>query len=364
MPLLRTLHRSWWLFLPVLAACIGFGWSVGAWEWIRNRFPGAPPVIEYPAVIDLGDRTANEMVTSQFQIANLGGQELVIRQVETSCACGKLHREIAGKSEVVEELRLSPGERADMSVHTLLHAKSAGTFSQTISFLTNDPRQPEGRITLVYHTASGGFRFLPTAVHFGRLLIGQKARQVVDVLDSDQIPQMVTKVFSTDPVRVTVQWIPAKNKERRDEEILLGQVEVIPNTAQPFLLDAAVQIEFADPKIQAAAIQVNGRVTSKVEVTPESVVLPLSSNNGPIYTRNCVVRLAEEQPWRLEVDSVSPGLEIALPDSPKGAVQVVRITWTPSSADGSRTTQKLVQLRARAGKECETIKIPVTCEHQ
>jgi hypothetical protein len=146
-------------------------------------------------VIDLGDRTANEMVTSQFQIANRGGQELVINQVKTSCACGKLYREIDGRSEVVEELRLSPGESADMSVHTLIRAKSAGTFNQTISFLTNDSDHPEGRITVTYRTASGGLRFYPTAVQFGRLLIGQKTRQVVDVLDRDQFPQTVTKVF-------------------------------------------------------------------------------------------------------------------------------------------------------------------------
>ena len=153
------------LLLPLLAGVVGFVWRVGAWEWTRNIFPGGPPVIEYPDVIDLGERLVNELVPSQFQISNRGGQELSITQVQSSCACGRLYRDIGGESEVIEQLLLSPGERADMSIHTLIKAASAGTFNQTMSFLTNDPNKPEGRITIVYRTASGGLRFHPTAVH-------------------------------------------------------------------------------------------------------------------------------------------------------------------------------------------------------
>lgn len=359
-----TLRSCWCLFFAIVAGSAGVAWGAGGWQWITSLFPGSPPIIEYPNLIDLGDRTVYESVDSQFQIVNRGGQELVIHEVKTSCACGRLHREFDGRSEVIDELHLAPGERAAMLIHSIVLAKSAGTFNQTISFLTNDPTHREGRITILYRTPSGGLRFHPNAVHFGRLLIGTKTRQVVDVLDRDALPQTVSRVFSTDPERVAVRWLPAHNKERRDGDILLGQVEVVPNTAGPMFFEVAVQIEFADPKIQAILIQVSGRVTSNVEVTPESVVLPLSSSKGRVYSRKCVIRMADERPWHLEIDSVSPGLKVALPDSPKGAVHIVEIAWTPSAADGPGAIQKLVHLTAKAGEASESIKIPVTCEHQ
>lgn len=364
MTLLRTLRRNWWLLLPILAGAVGFSWRIGAFERMKTALPGSSPAIDYPTVLDLGERTANEMVATRFQIANRGRQELVINRVKASCSCGKLEREIDGRSEEIEELRLSPGERADMVVHTAIRANAAGTYSQTMSFRTNDPNQPDGRILLVFRTTSGGLRINPTAVQFGRIIVGQKARQVVDILDYDPSPQTVTKVVSTDPERVAIRWIPAKSKERRGEAALLGQLEVMPKTGRLLLLDTTVRIEFANPKIEAATIQVNGRVTPRVEVTPESLVLPLSSHSGPVYTGNCLVRLADDRLWGLEIDSVSPGLKVALPDKPKSGAQIVRVTWTPASGEGSGAIKRTVHLRAKSGAESETIEIPVTCEHQ
>ena len=73
MILLRSLRRYGWLLLPVLAGAIGFFWHAGALERTRTLLLTGPPVIEYPAVIDLGNRTANELATSRFQIVNRGG---------------------------------------------------------------------------------------------------------------------------------------------------------------------------------------------------------------------------------------------------------------------------------------------------
>ncbi len=365
MTLLRPLHRYGWLLFFALVGAAGFGWRAGAFQRMKTALLGGPPVIEYPAVLDLGERTANELVTSRFEIANRGGQELVINQVKASCQCGKLEREIDGRSEVIEQLRLAPGERADMVVHTTIRTDSAGTFSQMISFLTNDPNQPEGQITLLFRTTSGGLRVYPNAVQFGRLLIGQKTRQVVEVLDRDQPPQTVTKVMSMDPERVAIRWIPAaENGERRDEGLLLGRIEAVPNTAQPLLLDTALRIEFADPKIEAAVIQVSGRVTSRLEVTPRSVVLPMSSGSGPVYTRNCLVRGSDNRPLRLQIQSASPGLTATLLETPKGATRVIRITWTPTPGEKARVTEKMVRLQGGSGAESETLEIPVSCERQ
>ena len=89
-----------------------------------------------------------------------------------------------------------------------------------------------------------------------------------------------------------------------------------------------------------------------------------SSRRGPVYTGNCVVRLADSRPWQLKIDTVSPGLKVELRDKSKGGVQVVQITWRPASGTGSGTIEKSVQIRAKTGEESETITIPVTCAYQ
>ncbi len=362
---LRALRPCWWLLPPALALALGFAWRSGALGRQWGRWSGGPPAVEYPAVIDLGERTANEEITSRFQIANRGGQELVVNGVRASCSCGALEREVGGRYEKVEELRLPPGGRADVVVRLTVRVDGAGTFRQTVSFGTNDPTKPEGQINLVFRTRSGGARAYPTAIQFGGLPVGCQERQVVEVLDHDQPPQAVAGVVSSDPERVTVRWVPAeKGAERRDDAVLLGRVEVMPNTARPALLDTAVTVEFADPKIQPIIVQVSGRVRPRVEVVPQSLTLPLSAGTGPVYTGKCLVRGPEDRPWRLEVESASPGLTATLPESATGSVRMVRITWAPAAGEGPGVTRKAVRLRMKLGEETETVAVPVNCEHR
>ncbi|HET6575345.1 MAG TPA: DUF1573 domain-containing protein [Fimbriiglobus sp.] len=364
MALLRILRRCWWVFPPTLALFIGYWWRTGAIEQSWVAATGGPPIIEYPAVIDLGDRRANEIVASRFEIANRGGQELIVEQVKASCSCGSLQHEVGDHSEAIQELRLAPGERANVVVHTTVQVDGAGTFHQTVSFLTNDPDHPEGRITIVFRTASGGLRVNPGAVQFGRVSVGREVHQFLDVTDRDQPPQTVTRVVSADPDRVAVHWVPVgPNPENSGAGVRLGRIEVIPNTARPSLLDTPISVEFADPNIQPVTIQVRGRVAPRVEVIPPSLTLPLSAGTGPVYTGKCLVRGPDAGPLKLEVESASPDLTVELPGPPDGVTRTVQITWVPDTGEGRGVSRKTVRLRATTGEESETIEIPVTCEH-
>jgi hypothetical protein len=137
---------------------------------------------------------------------------------------------------------------------------------------------------------------------------------------------------------------------------------VIPNTAQPRILDTTITIAFADPKIQPMTVSVSGRVVPRVQAIPGALVLPIASGSGPIYTGKCLVRVRDNRPVRLELLSSAPDLVVVLPDSSADANQCVQITWLPKSekkpADGRRT----VRLRVTFGEQSETVEIPVTCE--
>lgn len=303
------------------------------------------------------------MIVSRFEVRNRGGQELVIGQVRSSCSCGSLEREVNGGFEPLQELRLPPGGHAELVVRLVVRTDGPGTFKQTVSFATTDPVRPEAQIALVFRTASGGVRTHPNAVQFGRVYVGQEARQVVEVFDRDRSPQEVARVVSENPERVAVRWIPASSPERGDEGLLLGRIEVVANAARPRLLDGAVTVAFADPKIEPLTIMVSGRVAPRVEVTPESLVLPLSGGRSSLYTATCLVRGPEGQPLSLEIESASPGLTAEAPGA-AGPVRTVRITWSPESKQAPGLLKKSVRVRVKTGEDSDVVEIPVTCEHK
>lgn len=76
----RRMRHFLWLLAPILAVLIGLLYRTGTlqkhWAIIAGE-----PVIDYPEIIDLGERTANEQVTVRFQIGNRGRKELIIEQI-------------------------------------------------------------------------------------------------------------------------------------------------------------------------------------------------------------------------------------------------------------------------------------------
>jgi hypothetical protein len=364
MGVLRRSLRFWWLLPLTMSVLVGLWWHSGT-EAIRQRWAVAisrPPAVEYPTVIELGERTASESVVSRFEIRNRGGQELLLDQVRASCSCSTFEREVDGTFEPVQELRVPPGESVELALRLNARTLGAGTFQKTVSFLTNDPTHPEGQITLVFTTRTGGVQVRPGAVAFGTVPIGREARRTVEVSDPDLTPQTVARVTSADPDRVAVRWVPAGSAERSESAPLLGRLELTANTARPSLLDTAITVAFTDPKIEPLTVRVTGRVAPRVQFSPEAPLLPVSSGDGPVYAVTCAVRCQDNRPIGLELESASPGLSAELPTGPDAPVRAVQIRWQPGPGDGPGVTRKTVRLRVKMGAELETVEIPVTCD--
>lgn len=353
------------LLPPALALSLVFFWQTGAIDRQWAMLCGGPPIADYPAVLDLGTRSPNEVVSTRFELVNAGGQELVVDQLRTSCSCGALQRVVGDRSEVFEELRLAPRERIPLVITTTVRADAAGTYQQSVVFRTNDQNQPEGRITVVFRTTSGSLRAYPSSVQFGSLIVERQTCQNVEIVDRDGAGQTIANVVSADPTRVIARWIPAEpGGEAHTNGVVVGRVELVPNTAHPARLDTTITIEFTDPKIQSLSVPVMGRVTPLVEVVPESLALPLASGGAPVYSANCQVRGPDDQPLDLEIENVPPGLKVEFPGQSKSLVRAVRVTWMPAADQGPGTTRKIVRLRVTTSGKSHIVELPVTCERQ
>lgn len=361
----RLFRRIWWVLPPVLVLGVGYSWQVGFLQQQWSIAVGSEPSIDYPSVIDLGDRQTNDAISVRFEIKNRGGRELVIAQITSSCACGKLEQEIDGAAHQIHELRISPGGTAELRVSTTVRVDGTGVFSQVVSFQTNDPDQPEGRITITFRVTDGKVRLSPSAVQFGQLAVGQSNRQVVELFAADERYYSVSRVISTDPSRVTAQWIPAQvNLATISSERLLGSIELTPVSAQPQVLDALIQVEFSDPTLPPASVAVGGSVRRKLDVSPPSLVLPISTGSGDCYTGRCIVRSISGDSVSLELVTVPPNMSVTFPDAADGPTRLVAISWLHTADQGEGTQVRLVRVRATAGSESELLDIPVTCERR
>lgn len=339
----------------VLAVALAVG--VGAWFALRDRgeqFSG-PPRAQFPIQLDLGERAANETVVQPFFISNRGGEELVIDQVGSSCSCGVLGRTVGDRMEPIERLTVPPGGRVEVVVRLDTRVASAGNFAQTVTFRTNDPNRPEGRVTLTFKAFGASVRALPNSLPFSRVVVGTSVKQVVEVYDDDPRPQTVARVTSPDPERVTVNWLPAKPGERTDSGALLGRIEVVPAAVPARGLTGDVVVTFADERVRPLVVPISGSVVRRVEALPAALVLPRNTGAGPEFTGTCLVRDAEGRAPELELVSAPPDLRAEVGPG------TVRVTWTPGAGTG--TVRHTVRLRARTGGETETVDIPVTCEH-
>src|SRR5262249_23306808 len=147
---------------------------------------------------ELGDQ-----VVSRFVIANTGGSDLVIDQIQSNCSCTGLEREENGQFVRLDSLRLQAGERIDLAVRVSVRGVPNGMrMINTIAFRTNAPTCPRGRIDAVVSKVHGGVSSRPVEVIFGTVPVGAEVRHVVDVRDTAQPPRVIERVVSTLPEQV------------------------------------------------------------------------------------------------------------------------------------------------------------------
>ncbi len=162
-----------WIVVPLLIAAVVYALRTDEGRRIRATVTRSGPVVEFPAILDLGDRERGEVAVGRFTVANRGGGELLIDRIRTNCACSGLEREAEGEFIRVDSVRLGPDERAERVLRVSVRGRAGEAVRNQVYFRTNDPTRPEAVIETVIRNVTAGVTALPTSVIFGTVPRGE-----------------------------------------------------------------------------------------------------------------------------------------------------------------------------------------------
>lgn len=318
-----------WLLVPVLIGVSVF--AVRRNERSLRIFSRWSPVLECPESLDLGERELGEVALSHFTIANRGGGQLEITDVRANCSCTGLEQERNGEFVRVKSLSLAAAESVDLVMRVSVQGTPGIPNRTGVMFRTNDPDRPEVSIEALVSRVKAGVTTIPTSASFGTLSLGAKARQVLDVFDSTKKFRAMERVVSRNPDRVSVRMLPVVEDDAaatdRSLGVRIGRLEVMAATTVPGSLTSELEIYLQGEHRPPTVIEVIGRVAGPVDVSPSVIVLPRSSDAGPIYYGECICRSTDGKAFTLTVDSPPAGLSVVLGVPAADFSQAVRIEW-------------------------------------
>lgn len=355
-----------WLLVPAL---IGTGaYAARAVDWHRLwAIIRGTPVLECPAVVELGDRELGEVAVARLTIANRGARELVIDEMQSNCACSGLEREQEGKFIRLSSLRLAPNEQAELIMRVLVQGSPGSPSQSRVAFRTNDPARPSAAIDTFVSKVKAGVNTVPTSVIFGTLSAESDACIVLDVFDSAIPARSIERVAALHPDRASVRLLPLAGNlpgANRDElGALIGRLEITATTNSEGPLENDVEIYLTGERRPPTLIPVSGRVAGPVEISPSMLVLPRSSGAGKVFFGQCVCRSTAGQPLALTVASVPSGL-VAQVEAIEGnpSEQIIRIEWNPADdGDSKPELRRKVELKARVEGKDVKLGVPVIC---
>lgn len=326
--------------------------------------PGVP-VADFPESIALGIRERGEVATARFVVANRGGAELVMDEFRSNCSCSGIERKQGDEYVRVDVLRISPGEHVELQMRVSVRGVPVGAQARNgVTFRTNDPAKPEGRIESVIERVTGGISTVPETVVVGTVPVGSSVTHVFEVRDDAVIPRTLAQVSTSYPgvmARILDQKgsLPPAGGEHIGT--CIARVEVTVDTTQTGSIDCVLTLHLNGAQQPPDQIRVLGTVVGPVVALPSMLLLPRSSPEGPVYTTKCVLRATGGKPLSVTVDSCPAHLKVTVPsaDHPSPTV-VVSISLDPSVVRKNR--DKPVRLRCRAGDVETTVELRVIIE--
>ena len=354
---MRRFRPLAWVLLP-----IGFGLGVfvlrsGMLERELASLTGSAPVYDAPAAVDTGDAEVGELAIARLTIANRGGGELVLEDIRTNCSCTGLERIDGDNFVAVSELRLGPGETVAVAVRVSVRQATNAPIRYAVRFRTSDPTQPEASIVITVPRSLLGLSVTPTDITFGSVPVGSDVREVIAVYDPRAPTRRIERIAATSN-RVVARVLPDDANLATDTRRPLGRVEVVVRTDRPGSVDESIEVILTGAGRQPDPVRVSGRVSSPVEVSPPSVVLPVASGSGPIDHCTCVVRSTRGEALDIKVLAHPTFIAVdVVPSDGLAVVRQVRVRLVP--AVGPDTGETAVRLTVRHGETDSVIVIPV-----
>jgi hypothetical protein len=310
-----------------------------------NRSRG--PLLDAPAIIELGEREHGAIATATFTVHNSGDSELLLSdfQVSDCICCNVFEVESQGHKTPLRELRLAGGQSAEIHFRKAVKGNASEPTHSFITFHTNIPSQPEAKISVTVANVLAGVTATPAQWAVGEIPLGRNARQKFTLTDSSATPRPIERVESSDPARLKAKMLPS------------GKLVVEVETDRPGPVNGSVRLYVLGGKAEPDPIKITGRVVAPVECSPAAVRLPRRSSDGPLYHASCLIQATGGQPLELRLADLPEGIKAEVNPNESGArqTQVVKISVDRNLPPSQRT----VRLLAATGDWSGEIQIPV-----
>jgi hypothetical protein len=320
----------WWT-APCLVGITAFFCSDLEWAYQARGLLSLQPVIVCQTSIHLGEQERGKVVAAQFQVANAGREKLVLSGIRADCACSGLERLENGIFVRPQEIVIKPNETAELLVRLAVRGPHGQAVRHRVSFVTNDPTQPEVHVDVVIDKVIGGIEASPSALLFHDVIKGGVVSRVITLRDRAIRPRAITHVATSNPSLYSVKVL---HPERNDhvEPGVVGSVEVTLTAREVGSANATLLVYIEGTK-QPDEVPIRGRVTAAVTASPDVVYFPRWSSQGPLFTATCWCQGMAGPELVLQPIRFSDHLQVSIRE------------------DGDNHTRKVVNISVKPGRE-------------
>ncbi len=301
-------------------------------EVICKSTPPLPPILVCPSELDLGEHEIGAVVIGRLEVANRGGQPLVIENVSTNCSCTGLEEEQNGNYVRVDRLVVAPGAVVPLIARLSVRGFPIGSRgSTTISFDTSDPERPRYNISIVVARVKGGVQPVPDTAVFGTLAIGSEQKRIVHLFDDALDPREIDSVTSSDPDRVRISLLPPDTAKCTVPFTgkHIADLAIFAKSQFAGDLTATIHISLKGQQRSPDSIRVIGQFVSDLDLAPAAVSFPLRSANEDVFELSCICRSPNAMPFKLSAVASTPSVLVSVSETDKEkTIHTIRISAT------------------------------------
>lgn len=305
--------------------------------------PQAAPSAQGPRIVcdeplyDFGTADSQSTIEHTFIIRNAGDTTLEISNVRPACGCTLAN---------ISEKTVPPGGESQITARLSLQGRN-GPQSKPITILSNDPQNPEYRVTLA-GTVAAAINVAPDRLMFGQIATAQTIELFVDIGGLVPEPFTITGIESSLPELVTEQETLQEGKQYRIKARLTGPAQTGP-------INASLIVRTDHPSRPTINIPVIANVVGEMIYAPSVIELPVTAGTTPV-TRYIVLRPGSLAQFELKsVKLPDPNMKSNIyPFGDQGyRIQIENIVVTPE------LNGKTIVLET-SGTTMATIEIPLS----
>lgn len=271
---------------------------------VARPLPGqgtSPPNIDFSEEVwDFGIIKQGEKVVHVFKVNNLGGTELVITKVRTSCGC---------TTALLSSPEIAPGSSSQIKV-SFNPSGFKGKISHYIYIESNDPDEPLRKLTImaiVEVPSKPAMKRTKGSWDFGLITEGERLTYILSVKNTGEQELVISKI-RTSP-HCTAKLLSANNIPPGK----MGKIRIsYDSTERKGAVSEYLYIDFSEPSRKTAVFPITGYI---MEPKSELTIFPIFLDLGTIKQGeecNGIIKLKNWGENKIEIANINSSSKLII----------------------------------------------------